>query len=49
VPSGSAVAATAFAVGDFNGDGYSDVATVGSYGTGYDVSVLLWNPSTKKK
>jgi hypothetical protein len=48
-PTGSAVAASAFTVGDFNGDGYADLALVGSYGTGYDVSLLVWNPSSKKK
>jgi hypothetical protein len=39
---------TAFAVGDFNGDGYTDVAIVGVSSTGgYYVDVLIW--STGKK
>jgi hypothetical protein len=42
------------AVGDFNGDGYADLAVVGStrgvspFG-GATVDVYLWNPSTTKK
>jgi hypothetical protein len=40
--SGSAGSPTAFAVGDFNGDGYPDLAVAG-----FDVEVLLW--SAKKR
>jgi hypothetical protein len=39
------------AAGDFNGDGYADLAVVGTDGTGPSpgVEVFLWGTSTKKK
>jgi hypothetical protein len=42
---------TAIAVGDFNGDGYADLAVVGTDGNGSvpTVEVLLWSTGTKKK
>jgi hypothetical protein len=44
---GAVSSRTSFAVGDFNGDGYLDVAVAGSSGNGSSfVDVLLWN--TKK-
>jgi hypothetical protein len=41
---GAVSSPTAFTVGDFNGDGYADVAIVGATSSGgYAVDVLLWN------
>jgi hypothetical protein len=42
---------TGIAVGDFNGDGHSDLAVVGTDGFGNfpTVEVLLWSATTKKK
>jgi hypothetical protein len=39
--------ATAFALGDFNGDGYTDLVMVGGGGGRFYASVLLWNKSGK--
>jgi hypothetical protein len=47
-PSGSFVSpATAFALGDFNGDGYTDLVMVGGGGGRFYASVLLWSQSGK--
>src|SRR5262249_24002573 len=47
-PSGSFVSpATAFTLGDFNGDGYTDLVMVGGGGGRFDASVLLWSKSAK--
>ena len=40
---------TAFAVGDFNGDGYGDVAVVASAGTGSTVGEFLRTPDATRK
>jgi hypothetical protein len=54
IPQSSASLGLSFAVGDFNGDGFLDVAVAGiNYSTGgSEVEVSLWSPastSTKKK
>src|SRR5262249_27251441 len=44
---GTVASPTSFAIGDFNGDGYLDVAVAGTgstVGAGYGVDVLLWSP-----
>ncbi len=44
---GTVASPTSFAIGDFNGDGYLDVAVAGTgstIGSGYGVDVLLWSP-----
>jgi hypothetical protein len=47
---GSVSSPTAFVVGDFNGDGYADVAVVGQTSAGsYDVDVHLWSVISVKK